>query len=259
MNRLLISGLLILGLRLSVFAAPQQIFQNDNYIYSASQIPSDVVTFVNRGYISISTTDPFETFDTLNFTNKAGTFGSSGTMIGSPGFWFDNNSYTSGFRRWSANFFNDNNAQIRAVDPILSQNFVQRAAVGESLLRIWATNVIVKSGSPGSPFTPGTRASLVVGANGLLDIQGGNVDLSRSALEVLPVWNESSGSANFIDRGTFTPDVAVDDLAAVTGSFSSAFNNRLNTAALWDGQIARSVNAPPIWKPDCVELYLGFA
>lgn len=235
MNRVLL--LFLLGAVLPVSA-----WENNGTISSLAQIPQETTSFVNRGRIILADNLPIE-INTLTFTNQ-GNAPFAGYMSGMSGFWFNYSPAGSQNRRWLSSFFNSELAQVEAIDYSLPDSQLPRSIIGHSLLRIWSTNIVTGGGSAGSSQA-GSRASLIVGANGFMDIVGKNVDLSRSGLEVLPVWNQSSGSANSIDQGVFTPDLAVHDLAAVTGSFGPPNSpNLLNTAALWDGQVAQSANAP---------------
>lgn len=217
-------------------------FVNDTAIGDPALIPSTVNTLINRGYILLSTTLPFETMDTLVYSNLAGSTLGSGRMEATPGFRFDYLPSTGGPRRWSSTFFSDNNARVQANDGA-QESLLPRAIVGPSILSILATNIIVKSGAPDEQV-PGSRASLVVGANGWLQLQGRNVDLYRSGLEVLPVWNEAVGSANDIQNNAFDPDIAVYDTAAVEGNFGQN-PNTLASGSLWNGTTATSIAAPP--------------
>lgn len=223
-------------------AAPLPTYVNNSVVSSPLQIPQEVGNFVNRGIISISTATPFETFGTLNYTNE-GNAPYSGLIIGRGGFSFAYNPLTSGNRRWASSFYNGELAAVEAEDPP-PPSLLPRSMLGSSLLRIWATNIVTGGGSEYTG-NPGARASLIVGANGWMDIWGGNVDASRSALQVLPI--ESVGSANSIDQGVFSPDVAIEDRAAVTGDFApDPPAARINSAALWNGTEATSLSAPTV-------------
>src|SRR6516162_10262534 len=66
----------------------------------------DAVTFINKGLFQASSSIPYETQDTLNFTNTVGTFSGSGTMVGSHGFRFNTDSSVNGMRTMASSFFN---------------------------------------------------------------------------------------------------------------------------------------------------------
>ena len=198
----------------------------------------DAINFVNKGLFQASTTLPYETLDTLNFTNAVGTFSGSGTMDGTPGFRFATSSSTTGRRTMASSFFNDNGAVVQAndafFDPFLFACNV--ASVGPSHLTVWASNIVVKAGTSGSP-----KASLIVGANGELELTGKNIDISRSGLEVLPVWDEG---LNFFIVGptNFSPDIAIADLYWGRTNFTMDFP--LFSGRLWNGTIARAQGGP---------------
>src|SRR5271167_1688283 len=109
--------LLGLGLCQAALGGPSPIYQNFGVVTSPPQV--DALTFYNAGifnirtFTSLSPTNlqitlllagfndiPFETKDTLNFTN-----GNSGIMIGVPGFLFDTSLATS--RRSASSFMNE--------------------------------------------------------------------------------------------------------------------------------------------------------
>src|ERR1051325_12179971 len=57
-----------------------------------TDFPSPVVnatTFINQGIFGVTSLFPYETYGTLNFTNKVGFFPNSGVIFGSVGLQFD--------------------------------------------------------------------------------------------------------------------------------------------------------------------------
>src|SRR6478735_3591027 len=78
--RAIVGALMVAGLVPSVGQAADAFWDNSATVTDPPQI--DATNFVNSGVIDIFTTLPFETSDTLNYTN-------SGTMIASPGWFFD--------------------------------------------------------------------------------------------------------------------------------------------------------------------------
>src|SRR5262249_32468237 len=88
--------------------ATDLIWTNTGTLFTPPQI--DAFSFANSGVISIFTDQPFETSNTRNFTN-------SGTMSGTPGWYFDNAAAESGYRQMADNFVNNNTAFIEALDP----------------------------------------------------------------------------------------------------------------------------------------------
>ncbi len=200
----------------------------------------DAVNFVNRGlFQAFGGALSYEPSDTLNYTNKVGTFSGSGTMRGSPGFILDTASTTTGLSTMAASFFNDNGALVEADDPgaqFLNNFFCSVATVDPSYLLVSATNIIIKGGTSGSP-----KASLRVGSNGELKLEGKHIDISRSGLEVLPVWDELFGSF-LIPTNLFQPDVAIYDQYWGRTNFDN--NYSLFSDELWDGQTATAPFAP---------------
>src|SRR5579862_9298302 len=100
---LLLSGCLLPGIAFATDA----LWQNSGTITSPPQI--DASNFFNSGSIQIFTSLPFETANTLNFTN-------SGTMVDSPGWLFDDAASSSGVRLFSDNFINLNGAEVQSLD-----------------------------------------------------------------------------------------------------------------------------------------------
>lgn len=170
----------------------------------------DATNFVNNGTFSVATTQPFDTSNTENFTN-------SSTMTGSVGFRFDTAPRNSsgqliGQRKLASIFHNRNNAVVSSVDALggfFGGVFVV-PSVGSYLL-VNATNVI-------------NQGTLSVGAGGLMQIVGTNVNISRSALGVNAIT--PTGSVN--GTTNFTPSVAITD------NYWAQTNDSFNTA-----QIAR--------------------
>jgi hypothetical protein len=203
----------LLGLVLSVFAAKatDSLYSNSGTINNANLPNVDATNFYNSGTWNISTTDPYETQNTLNYTNI-------GTMTGSLGWEFDFGPLPSGGRGMSANFINKTgNATIQANDGyILNPEFGNLIAEYlASYLLISATNIV-------------NKGTLIAGANGEIVLNGANVTLSRSVLEIMPI--QGLGSITGITGGTnYSPEVQVYGLFWGTNAmgFSSPY--------LWDG------------------------
>jgi hypothetical protein len=159
-------------------------------------VPIDATNVINNagGLVSVfSSPLPFDTSNTQNFTN-------SGTMNGSVGFRFDTAPRDSignlvAPRRLAANFHNRNTGVVAATDGSIVLDPLLGFTTGSYLL-VHATNLI-------------NQGTLSVGAGGLLQLVGTNVNISRSALAV----NGLTGSSSFNnpDLGTFTPSVAITD------------------------------------------------
>src|SRR5260221_5758195 len=233
MKRFLLFGLMGLSLLPPAALAADALYLNSGTV-NTPQV--DAITFINKGLFQAFSTAPYETQDTLYFTNTVGTFSGSGTMIGSPGFRFNTDSSVNGRRTMASSFFNDNGAVVQAQDASLfGAFFCISAPVGPSHLIVLATNITVKSGSSGSP-----KASLIVGANGEMELTGKNVDLSRSGLESLQVVDEPQGTGNGVTN--FNPDIAIYDLYWGRTNFNMNFP--LFSGALWDGITAQAQGGP---------------
>jgi hypothetical protein len=230
MKRLLLSSLAGLALLPRVGVAADALYLNNGTAFNPQV---DATNFVNKGLFQASGTLPYETWNTRNFTNTVGTYSGSGTMIGAPGFRFSTTSTANGLRTMASSFFNDNGAVIQAQDTLPLLAVCLPAVVGPSQLLVSATNIVVKSGTVGSP-----KASLIVGANGLMELVGKNVDISRAGLEVLPV--EAVGSAN--GDANFSPDVAITDQYWGRAGFSQ--QNPLFSGNLWNGTLAIAQGGP---------------
>ena len=156
----------------------------------------NATNFINAGIWNINNSYPhvpysplpYQTFNTLNYTN-------TGTMNGSIGWEFDHGPNPPGVRGWSANFFNDNNATVYAEDGFVVISPVQLITV--SHLLISATNI----------FNKGT---LMADANGEIVLNGSEVNLSRSFFEITPVAGTPGGGST--TSTNFVPDTAISDL-----------------------------------------------
>jgi hypothetical protein len=93
MKRFLLSGLGGLALFSNAAMAVDTGYTNTG---SAYNVQVDAVNFVNKGLFQAVGSLPYETSDTLNFINQAGTYSGSGLMTGTPGFRFCNTSSTTG-------------------------------------------------------------------------------------------------------------------------------------------------------------------
>src|SRR5579883_396152 len=179
---------LLLGTCLTVIPAlaTDSLWQNSGTINSAPQI--DASNFVNTGSITIATTLPFETAHTLNFTN-------SGTMIGSPGWIFDDSAPNTGDREFARSFANLNGGLVQALDAagiavvIVGGGSIGTGVTSSSYLWVDASNVV-------------NKGTLSVGGGGWLKVVGTNVNMARGALEVTPIQSIGSiviGGTNFLN------------------------------------------------------------
>jgi hypothetical protein len=211
------AALLLAALIPSVTQAADAIWDNTATVTDPPQI--DATNFVNSGLIEIFTSLPFETSDTRNYTN-------SGTMIGSPGWFFYNSPPANGQRRPADNFVNLNDGLVQALDG--SGFFTIGTVVGgasasssPSYLVVAASNIV-------------NKGTLSVGGNGLLNLRGTNVNVARSALEVTtlqPVGSIIIGQTNYIN------DVGIDDVW-----WGQTNGLTFDSSSVWNGSIA---TAPP--------------
>ncbi len=240
MNKLLLSA--IAGLALSPLAGrgAAASYINPVYGYVTTAPMIDATNFVNFGTFAIGTTAPFETWDTLNYTNL-------GNLLGSSGWRFNTLSTRTGLRSMARSFVNDDAGIVQAEDSggtfYVPPPPCTVASVIPSYLWISATNIISRGLSP---------ASLIVDADGWLDLNGTNIDLTRSGTEVTPVWVEAVrmglGDSTVTVNNVLTwfiPDLAIPDLYSVTANFTPP-NFTLASDALWDGTVA---SAPAIPNP----------
>ena len=168
--------------------ASTPLFENFGQLTNVPQIST--TAFANYGDFSVKTIVPYETQDTLYFTN-------TGRMFGNPGFRFENISGTS-FRAPAANFLNGLDARITANDAgrFLPGTTLTNYGLGfeNSQLIISATNVI-------------NRGQLLADTRGRVRITGSTVDLTRSSIGILPFV----GGQGIVTPTNFIPDVGITD------------------------------------------------
>jgi hypothetical protein len=188
LGRLCLSLLLFGALLPFRTQAADAIWENSGTVTTAAQI--DALAFVNSGTINIGTTLPFETSDTLNYTN-------TGTMIGAPGWFFDDAAPASGQKRSADNFVNLNGALIQSLDATAFGSGIF-LGLGSSPSYLWvnATNIL-------------NKGTLSVGGNGWLRLIGTNVNVARSALEVAAL--QPTGSPT-INQTNYLNDVGIQDV-----------------------------------------------
>ncbi len=180
----------------------------------------DATNFYNSGTWNISTTTlPYQTAHTLNYTNV-------GTMTGSVGWEFDYGPSTGGnpsSRGMSASFFNDNRGTIRANDgSIANPNYL--TSLGSYLL-ISATNIM-------------NKGTLISGAGGEIVLNGANVNLRRSTLQIISIAPQGSPST----PTNFVPDTAIyDEDWKQTNTFPfSTTPYAFDSSAIWNGIVSIS-------------------
>jgi len=169
--------------------ASQDTWVNNGTIVEPPAI--DATNVINNGTISVATTMLFDTSNTLNVTN-------TGTMLGAVGFRFDTAPRNSsgqliGLRKPSANFHNRISGTISAFDGSLLGGYL-----GSGLI-VNSTNIV-------------NQGLMTVGAGGLLQLFGNNVNLSRGGVGVVSIADSAAnGSYNDPVTGQFQPDVAISD------------------------------------------------
>jgi hypothetical protein len=167
----------------------------------------DATNFLNEGTWDISTPAPFETANTLNYTNE-------GSMVGSVGWSFGLSPANTGPQGMSASFFNDSPATIQANDGLVANPSDGYANYLVSYLLVSATNIV-------------NKGTLMAGAGGEIVLTGTNVTLARSDLEITPIQGVGSG----LGGTNFTPDVATYSLF-----WANATNTQnLVSSDLWNG------------------------
>jgi hypothetical protein len=175
----------------------------------------DATNFYNSGTWNISTTAAYQTANTLNYTNVS-------AMTGSVGWEFDFGPSTSGGpRSWSASFFNDSPGTIQANDGVIAT--LPYYTVLASYLLISATNIV-------------NKGTLVVGPNGEMVLNGGNVSLALSELMVPspPQGGGSVSGTNFtLATGLYAETWAQTNVPA---NLPIGINLPLmDSSALWNG------------------------
>lgn len=178
MNRLIqwpmLCGLLAL-LLVQTVPAGQDFYINNDVVTDPGNI--DATNFINNNSFTVTSFTPYETTHTLNYTNN-------GEMVGYTGFLFD--TLSSGFRSTASSFYNPGSITGYTLQEFGEVGGIFNYASG--LLAVNATNII----SPGL---------IDEGLNGLILLQGENLDLSYSTLTM-----EQGGEGNtfgIIGSGAF--------------------------------------------------------
>lgn len=213
LNRLmkwrLLCGLLGLVLVRAASGQPVALYDNENNFDPAPQdIPNiDALAFLNNNtftidFASSSHLQLFETEDTLNYTNN-------GLMIGNNGFLFDTLTLSNGLHSMASTF---NNAGTIRVGSAIDGLFPVDAQPPE--LIVSATNIV----NPGTVVVGQTvvitsesgTAITAEEANGLMQFNGQNVDLSRSSLSVEGFNLSGAFNTGVAGTGNFGTDTNMD-------------------------------------------------
>jgi hypothetical protein len=187
MKKLLLTLTFSAGLIVPMLAGTVPLYENfgDND-FGTTPPEIDALAFANYGFFGVTTTLPYDFQNTVNFTN-------TGTMDGSPGFFFDTASSSSP-RRQAGNFVNANSATVSSSDQFFPS--IVTGTTGASYLLVNSTNV-------------DNKGLLSTGAGGLLSLSGSKLNLADGGLQVLPI-DPTSGSP-FITPSNFVPDIAIYD------------------------------------------------
>jgi len=189
----------------------------------------DATNFINSGTWNIETAPyPYETRDTLNYTN-------TGNMNGAVGWEFDLGPISNGGRGWSASFYNGPynppNGVVSSSD--LSFLLINQESMTVSYLLISATNIV-------------NKGLLAAGPNGEIILNGSEVDLSRSELEITPLVGRTGGISTSTN---FTPDTAIYD-----EFWQAAVSNKVTvTGSPWDGTTVAAFTFYNVQEP-CGEI-----
>jgi len=185
-----------------LLAQPENLYENYGFVDQGSELPINARAFANYGSFTVFGALPFDTQNTLNFTN-------TGVMNGSVGFRFDQVA-DNGKRSKAEHFYNASGAEINSSSLFFEDD--------PSFLMVSATNVV-------------NKGLLTVGVSGLLSIDGGDVDLSDSAIGVSAL--RGSGSYNSMLPGdpptpVYFPDTGITD--EYWGGMTNV--NRMDTVGL---------------------------
>lgn len=188
---LLLSGLLLTaGLDLSLQSQPDPIYLNRGMVDFSDSPVINALAFANYGSFNVSSGLPFDTMNTLNFTNR-------GVMSASVGFNFQHIA-SNGRRSPALNFVNDARAEIVAESGLfIGSGFItgNDLTVSPAFLQIAASNVI-------------NHGYLRAAASGLLRIEGNNVNLFNGGFEIEPI----AGVGGAVGTTNFLPDTAIQDI-----------------------------------------------
>jgi hypothetical protein len=206
MKRLFLPVLVVVALARVSLGAPSLIWSNPGLVYEIppQQAVIDAISFVNNeGSLftftnNISTlnglANPYNTFDTLNFTNQ-------GAMIFAPGLDVETFPESVGQRRMSANFVNNSlgfNSGVINCTALIPYTVPNEGVFGTELfavpstLTVSATN-IVHSGI------------INMDNDGLIEFTGQHLNLTRGVIAMSSVYDPIPLGFNVLDYGYPTP------------------------------------------------------
>lgn len=175
-------------------AQPIPLWENFGQIVEPPQV--DAIGFANYGGINIFTELPFTTQNTLNFTNR-------GSMSGSVG-WNFLTVPPVGARRPANSFFNGAGASVEGIEGFGFRTFLIDSddnIIG-AIQEPSASFVVVKATNITS------KGLLSVGGDGIILLEGENVDLSRSGLEV----GNLIGDGGAVTTNFYINELGVEDI-----------------------------------------------
>ncbi|HEY2953194.1 MAG TPA: hypothetical protein VGK40_11450, partial [Verrucomicrobiae bacterium] len=174
-------------------AATAPVYVNDGPVQSPPDFlpPIDATSFLNRSTFSIFSTLPFETLNTLYYTNSG-----SGALIGTPGYRLIYNA--NGFRTPAARIVN------------------QGSINASTYLFLRATNII-------------DSGPIDCGALALGHLEGDDISLRRAGLRVGPALNgfQDFGGLEFVDNNGNIIEY-INDAGIVDQYWAIGINNRLD-------------------------------
>lgn len=174
---------------LETVAGVSPLFLNLGTLTNIPQI--DAVSFANHGDFTVSSILPYESQNTRFYTN-------TGRMLGNPGYRFETVSSDS-TRVPAETFVNglDGRITVESLARFLPAQTLTNfgLAFENSQLLISALNIT-------------NKGVLLADARGRIRIEGEDVDLSRSAVGILPL----NGGQGFVTPTNFVPDIGVTDI-----------------------------------------------
>ena len=209
-------------------ATPVPLYSNSG---SVTNPIVDATSFLNQGYFETTTDVPYETANTLNYTNR-------GTITGSIGFRF---SFHTNFLRRASSF--DNEGTIQATDGFLSTGVF--GGTSTSFLYVDSTNII-------------NRGTMGVTARGLLQLTGNKIDLKGGAL----VASDSTFagytiSLDSVTSTNYSNEPKITDLYWGTGT-NNVFKGQGSGIDLGSGQMDTNSFFFGSGNHDVVEVFSSF-
>src|SRR5437867_2155832 len=160
------------------------VYVNEGTLTNVPQI--DATIFINHGTFAVSSVLPYQTQDTVDFTN-------TGLMTGDPGFRLETVS-AGGFRTLAHSFFNDFDATVAGtITPLVFRGALVSGGEPAQVI-INASNLV-------------SRGHLRSDAGGLVRLLGQSVDLLRSDVGINPIV----GGRGFATPTNFFPDSGIID------------------------------------------------